>query len=140
MGNVAQIITAVRKPQFDYPFTNGSMSETTTGTLVAGGVTGVSRQYLPAQGSVYGINASFGGTLTSGTVTFTPVINGTPQPAFVATTLTAGARGASQLGDARVYPFNAGDTIGLLYTTSALAPAGLAVKAELLVLFESVEL
>lgn len=140
MSNVAQLVTAVRKPQFSYPFTTGSLAQSTTGTLVNTGVSGLNRRYMGYQGSVYALVATLSGTLAGGTVTVTPVVDGTPQPNWVLVLSTPGVTGGVLAQDARKTSFNQGSTLQFLYTTDTFSVAGQGLEVEVQVMFESVDL
>lgn len=142
MGGVVQTVgSATTKPQHSYGFSSGSLASTlAAGTLNRAGITGLTRQYAPYQGSVYGLVASISGTLTSGTITLTPMINGTPQPNNTLVLGTGGAKGGVATWDARKLSFLTGGTIELLYSTAAALPGGIAIEVEALTLLENVYL
>jgi len=141
MGNVAQIITAVRKPQFAHSFSSGSLASTlAAGTLTNNGISGITQKVMPYQGSVYALAASINGTITSGTVTITPMINGTPQVGLATVIGTGGQRGNYNSPGARIYNFNAGDRLEVLYITSAVLAAGSPLQVDILTMYEAVEL
>lgn len=142
MSGVSQLVGgAITKPQVNFGFSSGSLASTlTAGTLTRAGVTGITRQYMPFTGSVYGLVASISGTLTSGTITITPLINGTPQPNNTLVIGTGGAKGGVKSWDARVLNMVAGGTVELLYATDAALPGGIAIEVEALTLLENVYL
>lgn len=140
MSNVAQSINATRKPQFSYGWAVGSLAESVTGTLTNTAVSGLYRRYMGYQGSVYALVASLSGTLAGGTVTVTPVVDGTPQPNFALVLSTPGAKGGIIAQDARKINFNVGSTINLIYTTDTFSVAGQALEVEVQTMFEAVEL
>lgn len=143
MGNVAQIITAVRKPQFAHSFSTGSLASTlAAGTLTNQGITGITQKIMPYSGSVYALAASIEGTITSGTVTVSPMINGTVylyNPLGVQIG-TGGQRGNYTTEDARIVNFNAGDRLEVVYNTAAVLAAGSPLQCDVYVMYESVEL
>lgn len=140
MGNVVQASgIAITKPNFQPGFSSGSLQSTATGTLTRAGVTGLTRQYSPYVGSVFGLVASISGTLTSGTITITPLINGIPQPNNTLVLGTGGAKGGIKTWDARKLNLVVGSTIELLYTTAAALPGGIAIELDALILLEGVE-
>jgi hypothetical protein len=141
MGNVAQIITAVRKPQFPHHFSTGSLASTlAAGTLNNMGISGITQKVMPYAGSIYALAASINGTITSGTVTITPMINGTPQVGIATVIGTAGQHGNYNSPGARIYNFNAGDRLEVLYTTAAVLSAGSPLQVDVLTMYEAVEL
>ncbi len=139
MGNVAQTKIAVSKPQFNFVFSAGSLSQAATGTLLPSGITGATYRQMPSAGSVYGMSASYSAALTAGTVTLTPSINGTPVQALQITNAAANAKGVYGIKQARVANFNAGDTLSLIYTTAGLNSAGIGIITDVLCFFESIE-
>ena len=139
MGNVAQLITAVRKPQHVMTFTNGSLAQTANGTLLNGGVAGLTRRVMPYAGSVYAIAGSYSANLTAGTVQLQPSINGTVQDFYVRNT-AAGAKGVYGSQNARETNFNAGDTLEIVYNAAGLNAAGIAIEADVYVFYEDVNL
>ncbi len=140
MGNVAQGISAVRQPQMNYPFSVGSLSQATTGTMLPSGITGQSVRLMPSRGSVYGLAGAYSTALTAGTVTLTPVINGTPVPALAVSNKAASAKGVYGLFPARIANFQAGDTLAIVYTTSGLNAAGGALVVDTYVFFEDIDI
>lgn len=140
MGNMSQLVTAITKPQFTLPWSNGSLASTANGTLLNNGITGLTPRRMPAAGSVFGMSLSTVGTLTSGTLTVTPQLNGTPQPAWTLVFGTGGAKGAATFQPSRTLNFNAGDTLELLYGSVAVLPGGLAVEVDVYVVLESIDL
>lgn len=139
MGNVAQLITAVRKPQFPLTFTNGSLAESGNGTLLNSGITGLDRRVMPAQGSVYMLAATYSANLTAGTIQLQPSINGTVQPFYVRNA-AASAKGVYGQQAARVTNFNAGDTLQIVYNASGLNAAGIAIEVDVYVFYEDINL
>ncbi len=140
MGNVAQGISAVRQPQMTYPFSAGSLSQAATGTLLPSGITGASYRVMPSAGSVYGMVGSYSAALTAGTVTLTPVINSTPQPALQVTGHAANAKGIYGLLPARIASYRAGDTLSIVYTTSGLNAAGIGIIVDVMCFFEDIDI
>lgn len=139
MGNVAQTIDAVRKPQHPLTFTNGSLAESGNGTLLNSGISGLNRRVMPYDGSVYAIAASYSANLTAGTIQLQPSINGTVQPFYVRNA-AADAKGVYGHQDGRVTNFRAGDTLQIVYNAAALNAAGIAIEVDVYVMFENVDL
>lgn len=140
MGNMSQLITAVSKPQFVQTWSSGSLASTSTGTLNTNGITGLTPRYMPATGSVYGMSISTVGTLTSGTLTITPQLNGTPQPTWTLVLGTGGAKGAATFQPSRKLNFVLGDTLEFIAGAAAVLPGGLAVALDVYTVLESVDL
>jgi len=140
MGNVTQGLDATRKPQFALPFAAGSLSQATTGTLLASNVTGHNPRVMPTGGSVYGLAGSYSTALTAGTVSLWPVINGTVNQSLTVTNAAANAKGLYVFGDARKVNFNAGDTLQIIYKTAGLNAAGGALVVDCYIMFENVDL
>ncbi len=138
MGNVAQLITAVTKPQHSFSYYNGSLAQSGNGTLLTG-ATGLTQHKMPYKGSVYAISAALSAALTAGTLQLQPSINGTVQ-AFNAFNDAAGQNGLYATQAARVTQFAAGDILQVVYNAAALDAAGVALEADVYVLFEDVRL
>lgn len=142
MSNVAQSINPTRKPVDKVMFSNGSLAASTTGTLALNGVTSLSQKYIEDNASIYRLVATIGGTagtLTSGTITFYPTINGTIQTAFTLVVGTGGAAGGVKSQDARKTKVKQGDVVGVLYNTATVAPAGIPVELDVMFLKENVD-
>lgn len=95
---------------------------------------------MPARGSVIGFSANLSGTLTTGTLTFAPTINGTRASSqFTNGTINIGTLGNHERTQAQQgnYSFNEGDTVGLMFNkTGTVAPTTRNCDALLLVLLE----
>lgn len=140
MGNMVQAVTGDRQPQMALPFSVGSLSQATTGTMLNTGITGHSTRVMPSRGSLYGLVGSYSTALTAGTVTLTPLINGTVHTALQVTNAAANAKGVSKLISGRVVTFNQNDTLQIVYTTAGLNSAGGALEVDALVVYESIDL
>lgn len=140
MGNVAQTKIAISKIQVVLPFSAGSLSQATTGTLLNTGITGHQPRVMPSAGSVYGLAGSYSTALTAGTVTLWPMINGTVNQGLVATNDAASAVGVSKFGSARVVNFNQNDTLQVIYKTSGLDAAGGALECDVYIFYEDINI
>lgn len=138
MGNVAQLITAVTKPQHSFSYFNGSLAQSGNGTLLSG-TTGLTQRIMPYKGSVYAISGAISAALTAGTLQLQPSINGTVQP-FNVHNEAAGQIGLYGSQAARITQFAAGDTLQVVYNAAALDAAGVALEVDVYVLFEGVNL
>lgn len=112
--------------------TNGTLSTPNTDVV---------EYQMPYDGSILGAAWRGGGTLTTGTLTLYPQINGSLCPPFSTGTLLTGVKGNQQTIDARTsnYTFKKGDYIGLVWNkTGTVEPTTLDVEAQLIVLHEGV--
>lgn len=95
---------------------------------------------MPQAGSVVGFSANLTGTLTTGTLSFTPTKNGSPMTNTFAngtiniSTLSTFERDQAQQGG---FSFSAGDTVGLTFQkTGTVAPTTRDMNALLIVLLD----
>lgn len=98
---------------------------------------------MPAAGSIFGFSGTLNGSLTTGTLTFQPTINGSLAPSFSTAVLHLNAGKNSAHFEARRanYTFNAGDVVGLIYQVEeTVDPTSRDANALLFVLLESVDL
>src|SRR5258708_5390349 len=118
------------------------------GTLAVGNAPGtlypfsasVPEYRMPVGGSVIGFSANLSGTLTTGTLSFTPTKNGVAMSQQYANgTINIGTLSTSEIGQAQqpLLSFNAGDTIGLTFQkTGTIAPTTRDMNGLLLVLLD----
>lgn len=107
------------------------------GTLLANMTSGIAGYRMNSGGNVIGYAANLDGTLTTGTLQFTPTLNGVPMSGtFAANTLTIGAFGADGQAIAQnAFRFNRGDVVGAMYNkTGTIAPTTRNIDATLIVL------
>lgn len=104
-------------------------------------VASVKEYTMPVGGSVIGFAVNMSGTLTTGTLQFTPTKNGnTMANTFSNGTVNIGTLGNSetQLAQQGGFSFNAGDTIGLTFSkTGTVAPLTRDAAAILMVLLDN---
>lgn len=94
---------------------------------------------MPNRGSIIGFSAVLSGTLTTGTLSFTPTKKGVPLTQFANGTINIGTLSTYQTVQSQqgALSFAAGDTIGLTWqTTGTIAPTTRDCEALLLVLLE----
>lgn len=139
MGNMSQGVVGDRQPHISYSFSAGSLSQAATGTLLPSGVTGATVRVMPSRGSVYGLMGSYSAALTAGTVTLTPLINGTPKVAIQVTNSAASAKGVYGIKPARIATFEPGDTLSIVYTTSGLDAAGIGIIVDAMCVYENID-
>lgn len=109
------------------------------GTLLASMTSGIKDNRMPTGGWVIGMAANLDGTLTTGTLSFTPTVNGSPiSGGAFANTVTINSLGTSQTIVAQAgYRFNANDTVGMGYNkTGTIAPTTRNIQAMLIVLLD----
>ena len=96
----------------------------------------VTEYVMPVGGSIIGYGANLDGTLTTGTLTFAPTINGTASSAtFAAGTLVLQHAYQTTQSDSANLTFNAGDTVGLMWTKAgSVTPTTRNMVGELVVL------
>lgn len=99
----------------------------------------------PARGSIVGFSGTLNGSLTTGTLTLQPTINGSLCPAFSnsGALIHLNQNGAyyMQAGRKDSYRFNAGDRLGFIYhKTATVAPTTRDGNFMLVVLLESIKL
>lgn len=103
-------------------------------------VASVTSYRMPTRGSVIGFSVNLTGTLTTGTLTFTPTKNGvTMTSAFTNGTVNIGTLGNHETDIAQQggFSFVAGDTVGLMYNqTGTVAPTTRDAAALLIVLLD----
>lgn len=138
---VAQVHDATRKPQFTISYYGTDIAASATGTLTRLGAA-VTSWRAPYAGSVYALAMGITGTLTSGSMTVTPMVNTTPKPAFALTLNTAEATSAATTQEGRKTTFAAGDTLSLLYTAAGnfLPDGSMDILVDCYVMLEGVEL
>jgi hypothetical protein len=104
---------------------------------------GATKEYVaPFAGSIIGFAGTLSAALTTGTLIFSPTINGSlcpplPDAASLRTNQTKSHYGQ----DARTanYQFVAGDSLGVMYNKAGTVnPTTLDVNAELVVMFEGI--
>lgn len=139
---VAQTSLGSRKQVVYLPFYATDIGDA-PGTLVGQATT--PEYILPNRGSIVGVTGTLNGTLTTGTLTLQPTINGSLCPAFTnsGALLHLNQNGASYMQGGRKanYTFAAGSRIGLIYGKSAtVAPTTRDGNFLLVVLQEGVEL
>lgn len=94
---------------------------------------------MPQAGSIIGFSANMDGTLTTGTLQFTPTKNGSPLTQFANGTINIGTLSTHERIQAQQggQSFAAGDTIGLTFQkTGTVAPTTRNMNALLIVLLD----
>lgn len=110
------------------------------GTLLANMTSSLKDYRMPTGGWVIGVSANLDGTLTTGTLQFTPTLNGSPMTGTFSNTVTINSLGTSQTTVAQnpSYRFNANDAVGLMYNkTGTIAPTTRNIVGLLVVLLDS---
>lgn len=141
MSNVSQTHVASTKQAFAYPFYLTDIADA-NGTLMGQATT---PEYIaPYKGSIIGFSGTLNGTLTTGTLTLQPTIDGSLCPAFTESgaLLHLNQNGAYYTQDARKanYQFDAGARLGFIYQkASTVAPTTRDGNFTLIVLHEGVQ-
>lgn len=95
---------------------------------------------MPKRGSVIGMSVNLSGTLTTGTMTFYPTLNGAPMTnSFANGTVNIGTLGNFERDQARQggFSFNESDTVGIGWTkTGTITPTTRDANALVLVLLD----
>jgi hypothetical protein len=110
------------------------------GTLLSNMTSGFAGYQMVKGGNVIGMAATLDGTLTTGTLQFTPTVNGTPMTGTFSTgTINIGALANNQtVVSQNVFRFNRGDVVGAIWNkTGTVAPTTRNLQLTLVVLLES---
>lgn len=123
MGNVMQTQEATRKPQFPYAFQFVNVTGT-DGTLNVAADTNVAvtQRVMKDAGCVTGLAVSLSGTLTSGTLTVYPTINGATLTDLAVELGLPGDQYDYDAVDGRVYNYAAGDRLGVVFVNASVSP------------------
>lgn len=98
---------------------------------------GVNEYTMPVGGSVIGFGVKADGTLTDGTMSFTPTVNGVATLTYFADTMMTSEKEAHGIEPSREINFVAGDSVGLAWTKAGtVAPTTLDASAVLIVLLD----
>jgi hypothetical protein len=108
-----------RKIVETFPFVGANLTNV-GGTLTFPGTLGSTSFWLHRRGSVIGFSGSLNAAMTTGTLTFQPVINGSLAPVFSDARFHVSSQANYQTLDANTdnYIFTAGQSLGLSYTSS----------------------
>ena len=109
------------------------------GTLLANMTSGLQTNRMMTGGWVIGIGANLDGTLTTGTLQFTPTLNDAVMTGSFSNTVTINSLGTSQTVVAQQpgYRFNANDKVGVMYNkTGTIAPTTRNIQVTLVVLLD----
>ena len=133
--------TSIGSTYVPLAFTYGTLAVANAdGTLLANMTTSIKSNRMAKGGWVIGVGVNLDGTLTTGTLTFTPTLNDVPMTGAFANTVSINSLGTSQTVVAQqpAYRFNANDTVGLMYNkTGTIAPTTRNIHANLIVLLDS---
>ena len=115
-----------RKQVVHHTFVGPNLSNT-NGTLLSHGTLGVQTYWMPRRGSIIGVSGSLNAALTTGTLTIQAYIDGSAVPAFSSSggLLHLSQQAGFETVDSQKdnYRFNAGQSLGLRYTSSdTIAP------------------
>lgn len=103
-------------------------------------VAAVDEYVMPVSGSIIGFGAQLNGTLTTGTLTFAPTKNGVALSESFSATLTADSAYQIRQANDPVWTFNAGESVGLMWTKEGtVAPTTRDAAALLFVLLDPVK-
>lgn len=141
MGNITQTLKASRKPQEIFSFQAINYTGT-DGTLNVAADTNVAvtQRVMPYAGSVFAVAVSLGGTISGGTLTHYPTINGATLTNLAVVHAPSEQYDYSKV-DGRVYRFVAGDRLGVVYIDASATPDNSRDGiADVYVMFEDVEI
>lgn len=108
-----------RKNYAQFHFVGANLTNT-GGTLQFPGTLQVQQFWMPRKGSVIGFSGSLNASLSTGTLTFQPTIDGSLAPAFSSAPLHVNQQAAYETWDANKDNaiFTAGQSLGVSYTSS----------------------
>lgn len=142
MGNVLQEQIAIKKPQHILSFQAINVTGT-DGTLNVAADTNVAvtQRVMPFGGSVYAQAVNLSGTITTGTLTAYPTINGATLTNLATQLGIPGDQYDYTSGDGRVNNFVPGDRVGVVFVADTVAPdANRDMFVDVYILQEGVEL
>lgn len=135
MGGTVQTAVGSSKVPLLLPFQTTDIADA-NGTFTA--IQANNSEYtMPVGGSIIGFGVHANGTLTNGTMSFTPTVNGVATYDYFDDTMITSEDEAHGTFQSREVMFNAGDSVGLAWTKSGtVAPTTLDATAVLVVLLQ----